>query len=136
MIPIWSFPLIIFEFWDKKNQNPFVWKKIKFGRENVVHSGCTGLCVTVQLYSLPAWLAVTVQFRPGQTFETQYFNTNYFTFRSLFGHIFGLRNLLGDIKVLDRYIFEKQQLSTIYTTMQILLLGSPDRQACLSSPGT
>jgi hypothetical protein len=29
--------------------------------------------------------------RPVQSFETQYLNTNYFTFRSLFG--------LGDIKV-------------------------------------
>jgi hypothetical protein len=45
----------------QKIQNPFVWNKIKFGRENAVHSGCTGLCVTVHLYSLPAWLAVAVQ---------------------------------------------------------------------------
>jgi hypothetical protein len=35
------------------------------------------------------------------SFETQYLNTNYFTFRSLFGHKFGLRNQLGDIKVFD-----------------------------------
>jgi hypothetical protein len=32
-----------------------------FGQENVVHNGYTGLCVTVQLNRLPAWLAVTVQ---------------------------------------------------------------------------
>ena len=44
-------------------------------------------------------------FMPGQTFETQYLNTNYFTFRSLFGHKFGLRNDLEDIKVFDM-IFE------------------------------
>ena len=62
-----------FEFWDKRIKNPFVWKKFKFRRENVVqrfytgqvvvlwlekkrkfgcenvvHSGCTGLCVTEQ----------------------------------------------------------------------------------------
>ena len=30
---------------------------LKFGRENIVQSGYTGLCVTVQLYSLHAWLA-------------------------------------------------------------------------------
>ena len=39
--------------------------------------------------------------RPIQSFETQYLNTNYFNFRSLFGHKFGLRNHLGDIKVFD-----------------------------------
>ena len=33
-----------------KNQNPFVWKKLKFGRENIVQSCCTGLWVTVHLY--------------------------------------------------------------------------------------
>ena len=38
MISTRSFPLIIFEFWDKKIQNPFVWKKLKFRRENVVQS--------------------------------------------------------------------------------------------------
>jgi hypothetical protein len=27
---------------------------------DVVHSGCTGLCVTVELYNLPAWLAGAV----------------------------------------------------------------------------
>jgi len=39
--------------------------------------------------------------RPVQSFETQYLNTNYFTFRSLFGHKFGLRNNPEDIKVFD-----------------------------------
>ena len=39
--------------------------------------------------------------RPGQSFETQPLNTNYFTFRSLFGQKIGLRNHLGDIKVFD-----------------------------------
>ena len=39
--------------------------------------------------------------RPVQSFETQYLNTNYFTFMSIFGQIFGLRNHLGDIKVFD-----------------------------------
>ena len=39
--------------------------------------------------------------RPIQSFETQYLNTNYLTFGSLFCHKFGLRNHLGDIKVFD-----------------------------------
>ena len=39
--------------------------------------------------------------RPVQSFETQYLNTNDFTFMSIFGQIFGLRNHLGDIKVFD-----------------------------------
>jgi hypothetical protein len=39
--------------------------------------------------------------RPVQSFEIQYLNTNYFNVRSLFGHRFGLRNHLGDIKVFD-----------------------------------
>ena len=39
--------------------------------------------------------------RPVQSFETQYLNTNYFTFMSIFGQIFGLRNHLRDIKVFD-----------------------------------
>ena len=30
------------EFWDKKNRNPFVWKKLKFDRENVVQSCYNG----------------------------------------------------------------------------------------------
>jgi hypothetical protein len=37
--------------------------------------------------------------RPVQSFETQYFNNNQFNFRSLFGHKFGLRNHLKNIKV-------------------------------------
>ena len=32
----------IFEFWDEKIQNPFVWKNLKFHRENVVQSFYTG----------------------------------------------------------------------------------------------
>ena len=38
---------------------------------------------------------------PGRSFETQYLNTKYLTFRALFGHKFGLRNRLGDFKVFD-----------------------------------
>ena len=50
----------------------------------------------------PDWLEAWVLLgRPVQSFETQYLNTNYFTFRSLFGHKFGLRNNPEDIKVFD-----------------------------------
>ena len=44
----------------QNNSNSFYLGKIKFGRENIVQSGYIGLCVTVQLYSLPAWLAGAV----------------------------------------------------------------------------
>ena len=37
--------------------------------------------------------------RPVESFETQYLNTNYFTFRSLFGNKVGLSNHHRDIKV-------------------------------------
>jgi hypothetical protein len=36
-------------------------KSLIVKQHEVVHSGCTGLCVTEQLYSLPAWLAVAVE---------------------------------------------------------------------------
>ena len=47
------------------------------------------------------YIANGVLSRPVQSFETQYLNTSYFTFRSLFGQKFGLKNHLGDIKVFD-----------------------------------
>ena len=48
-----------------------------------------------------------VEMRPFQRFETQYLNSNFFTFRSLFvfGHKFGLRNDLRDIQVFE-FIFD------------------------------
>ena len=41
-----------------------------------------------RMFSLPreAIRPSVTKTRPGQSFETQYLNTNYFTFRSLFGH--------------------------------------------------
>ena len=44
---------------------------------------------------------ISVARGPVQSFETQYLNTNYLTFRSIFGLKLGLRNYLGDIKVFD-----------------------------------
>ena len=50
-------------FWilTHKKSKSYCQVKNKVERCDIVHSGCTGLCVTVQLYSLPAWPAVTVQ---------------------------------------------------------------------------
>ena len=39
--------------------------------------------------------------RPVQSFEIQYLNANYLTFRSLFGQTYGLRDHLRVIKVFD-----------------------------------
>ena len=44
---------------------------------------------------------MTLFVRPVQSFETNYFNASYFTFRSLFGQQIDLRYHLGDIKVFD-----------------------------------
>ena len=40
-------------------------------------------------------------YRPVQSFETEYLDTNYSAFRSLFGLIFGLRNHLRETQVFD-----------------------------------
>ena len=58
MISTLSFPIIISNSETKKNQNCIIKQKTK--SSDVVHSVCTGLCVTVELYSLPAWRAGAV----------------------------------------------------------------------------
>ena len=42
-----------------------------------------------------------IKHRLVQSFETQYLNVNYFTFRSLFGQQIDLKHFLGDFKVFD-----------------------------------
>ena len=54
-------PPIFFLIPRQKKSKSYRQVKNEVEGRDVVHSGCTGLCVTEQLYSLPAWINVTVE---------------------------------------------------------------------------